>query len=69
MTTIKAREDRGLSIIGKGIRLNNYLSIFVVTKVVIELFMTLLIVPKWINKCSIKMVKTTNSHFLKNGSL
>ena len=52
MTTIKSCGDRFLSIIGKGIRLNNYLSILFVTKVVMELFMTLLIVPNLINFCS-----------------
>ena len=66
MTTIKSRGDRFLSIIGKGIRLNNFLSSFAVTKLLTKLFMTLLIVPKLINYCSMPMAETANSHFLKN---
>ena len=40
MTTIKSRGDRFLSIIGKGIRLNNYFFLLSVAKVLTELFTT-----------------------------
>ncbi len=66
MTTIKSRGDRFLSIIGKGIRLNNYFFLLSVANVLTELFTTLLIVPIFIKYCSVKMDETANSHFLIN---